>query len=313
MITEKTVLILGAGASIPYGFPSGQELRHRIFNINPQDVSAENQKTVTQLLKLGHKKHDIEEFVSDFKYSGKYSVDAFLEHRQDFMTIGKDLIALMLMPHEEIGNLFSDSPKKDNWYEYLFNKISSDFERFEKNKLSILTYNYDRSLEFYLLVAIQKSYKKSHGVAVEKLKYIPIIHLHGNLGALPGLSNENSRDYVPSTELDNIRKAANGIKIIHEGIAENPEFKRANELLAGAKRIIFLGFGYDQINMSRLGLTNLHGKTIIGSTHGLTRAEWMGIKKNNNGKINFDRNGFLNLEFLRNITPFDSLYGDELG
>jgi len=38
MIKEKTVLILGAGASKPYGFPTGEELRREIIDNYVNDV-----------------------------------------------------------------------------------------------------------------------------------------------------------------------------------------------------------------------------------------------------------------------------------
>ena len=40
MITEDTLLILGAGASFPYGYPTGKELRHIICKEFPIEYDA---------------------------------------------------------------------------------------------------------------------------------------------------------------------------------------------------------------------------------------------------------------------------------
>jgi len=39
MITKKTLFILGAGASVPYGYPTGQELRKLLFTKSPKRLS----------------------------------------------------------------------------------------------------------------------------------------------------------------------------------------------------------------------------------------------------------------------------------
>jgi hypothetical protein len=80
MIKKKTVLILGAGASIPYGFPSGDAL----FEIICKNIKNENSKGTQYLLEAGFTLENILEFGEALFYSGKTSIDEFLEHRKDF-------------------------------------------------------------------------------------------------------------------------------------------------------------------------------------------------------------------------------------
>jgi hypothetical protein len=81
MLTKKTVLVLGAGASIPFGFPSGQKLLRDIVK-----ETAEPKRTCLGevLLQCGFNESYIKAFSSALLKSQRMSVDAFLEHRQDF-------------------------------------------------------------------------------------------------------------------------------------------------------------------------------------------------------------------------------------
>ena len=60
MITKKTVLILGAGASQPYGYPLGEELRRRICN---NITNSHNTETLNY---LGFKGGIIKKFRDEF-------------------------------------------------------------------------------------------------------------------------------------------------------------------------------------------------------------------------------------------------------
>ena len=121
MITEPTVLILGAGASQPYGFPSGRRLK-ALAEKNDQAVQV-------MLQKLGFDENTYHEFRNTLFYSGQPSVDAFLEHRPEFLNIGKASIAIRIIACEGTGKLF---PEEMEWYEYLFNQKlrGSSFETF---------------------------------------------------------------------------------------------------------------------------------------------------------------------------------------
>ena len=50
------------------------------------------------------------------------------------------------MPFETEEKLYHPDPQRGgDWYEYLSGKLNSSFEEFGENKLSIITFNYDRS------------------------------------------------------------------------------------------------------------------------------------------------------------------------
>ena len=268
MINRNVVLILGAGASMPFGFPSGFELMTLIIN----DLNPSNSNPMLSLIShIGFKRQEVEDFRNALRQSGKKSVDAFLEHRTEFIPIGKVATACVLLPHESEERIFGRNAS--NWYEYFFNKLNAKFEEFDKNSVAIITFNYDRSLEYYLLTALRHSYGKSSEECSHRLGSIPIVHLYGQLGDLPLLGNDGI-EFGSRLNTDVVRKAAAGIQIIHEDVAKNPQFQRAHRLLNKAERVCFLGFGYDQTNLERLaGYTPPPKQGVIGSAKGLTNRE----------------------------------------
>jgi hypothetical protein len=135
VITTPTVLILGAGASCPYSFPTAKELKILI-------CEAFSHPTAKACQFLGantdHSPDKFFEFRDAFSKSGQSSVDAFLEHRPDFLDVGKLAIAYCLIPFEDEARLYRpDETRGSDWYGYLSEKLNAIFEEFGNNKLSI--------------------------------------------------------------------------------------------------------------------------------------------------------------------------------
>lgn len=172
----------------------------------------------------------------------------------------------MLIPKENEENLFT---YQKSWLRVLYNNMSASFEEFGKNSLSIITYNYDRSVEHFFVTSLQNSYGRNINDCRAVLKAIPIIHLHGSLGPLPWQveSGKLNRPYHFMYNNDLLDEARQHIKIIHENTdGRDEDFKRANTLLNNAKQIVFLGFGYNPINLERLQINAISkGKHVIGT------------------------------------------------
>jgi len=155
--------------------------------------------------------------------------------------------------------------------------LNSDLNNFPKNKLSIITFNYDRSIENYLLNKFMFNYKLSEQEAIENVKSIPIIHPYGSLGQLHMLADKNefARHYNTAANDKVIRACMDSIKIIYEDLDIDKYFKKAYKLLEQAKIVIFLGFGYHKENLERLKLREIltNGKTIFGTTKGFEFGE----------------------------------------
>ena len=158
MITKPTVLILGAGASSVYGFPTGEKLvSNIIFNLRPllknETRVGVNVDWVPFLIdNFEINEEDIYDFQEKLSYA-RISVDAFLEYSNEFLEVGKLAIALSLISNEKNEKLFNADR---NWLDYLRNQLDAPFDVFGENNLSIITFNYDRSIEQYLIYCFKK-------------------------------------------------------------------------------------------------------------------------------------------------------------
>lgn len=267
---------------MPFGFPSGSELVEQICNASSDhrrsEIAAASGKSCDHFV----------DFVAALQESARPSVDAFLEHRTEFLDIGKAAIAYYLIKREIrkvlFWNPFTEPPHsqraKDRWYDYLFQVMGSPFDDFDKNQLSIITFNYERSLEEFLFSTLKAAYGKPDGDVAAKLSSIPIVHVYGKLCALPWESadDEPKRPYDSTTnDPQLIGRAAESIKIISEHQSDTPELERARRLIVEAENVYFLGFGYHKDNMNRLGFplerSVASGKDIGGTCFGMTEDE----------------------------------------
>ena len=221
-------------------------------------------------------------------YSGKNSVDAFLEHRDDLLIVGKALIAASLIRFEVPDRIMKYD---DNWLRYMFNQLNTDFDEFSENEISFVTFNYDSTVEWFLATSLAHSFSKTIGQCKPVLDAIPIIHLHGRLAYLPWESKDG-RAYDAVVDENSIRKGMAGLKIIHEDINDgrDADFAKAKTLLEDAEKIYFMGFGFNKINVGRLGIADLQPNKCIATAFGLSNNEVGYIHKLTGGKVVFDHN-----------------------
>lgn len=294
MINRRTVLVLGAGASNDYSFPLGYELLKRMC----EDLTPGRGGTLRQqLTNLEFSSDQITNFRHALNFSGRVSVDAFLEHRLDFLEIGKAAIACELIKHERENTLFVKQPNL--WYQYLYSCMYAGFDEFRKNKLAILTFNYDRSIEHYLFTALKNSFRKSDDEVSSVLRSIPIIHLYGNLGNHPYVGT-NGRCYNDTIKPEVVRDCIKAIRIVAETEDEARTFGQAHKHLQEAELVCFLGFGYNEVNMKRLKLEWSHSRPAIhGSALGLVAREIANINNMFNPPIILGEPSHGIREFLR--------------
>ncbi len=311
MIKIPTVLVLGAGASRPYGYLVGFELKKKICDQLSNDESG----LCKMLRSLDFGGSDIPKFRRSLLYSGKTSVDAFLEHREEFIDIGKSAIAYSLIVHEDQETMF----KIGDWYENFYNRLKTpSLKEFDQNRINIVTFNYDRSLEQFLFTALKNTFGERDEACAFMLNNVAIVHLYGQLDPLPWQVDRRhemtppwkdpARRYettIPS--VDDLEKAASGIRIIHENkdLRDDPKFAKAHSLISDATYVYFLGFGYDETNLKRLNIScdsKDRPKLYHGTAYGLKGAERSRVENlfmSNNAEIGLAQEGVNALTFLR--------------
>jgi len=113
------------------------------------------------------------------------------------------------------------------------------------------------------------------------------------------------------SDWDFIKRAASGIKIIHEDIEKDSDFINARCQIENADRIYFLGFGFNETNMQRLGVKSRLDpaepcKKIMGTSYGLSLQQRKFVKTYREITSNSD------LITLHNDKIFNFLYNKVL-
>ena len=268
MIETPTVFVLGAGASVPYGYPTGAGLRSLVL----QGLKGKHELPLRCMEEEDLKRLGAECAIS-LEKSKKTAVDAFLEHRREFEKVGKLVMACELLDCEDEGKMFSEKEIPGDWLTYLLSGMDGPFDLFGCNAVSFITFNYDRVVEHVMFNAAKHRYGKSDEECKAVIKEIPFVHVHGSLGPLPWQDTEG-RPYGGPMGPPEVKLAADQIKIVCEGAENDPEFRRAQILIHDAKRIYFLGFGYNMDNVERLHLGGCkEGARICGLTFGFSKRE----------------------------------------
>jgi hypothetical protein len=248
MIELQTVLILGAGASHGYGFPLGSELSDQIRGLVREDSVLRQ-----SLVSAGCRETDVNALGDLFDRSGMRSIDTFLARRDDAIDFGKFVIAAVIADAER--RALPPRATGDHWYAYLWDHLSDGSrDDFSDNCLKIISFNYDRSLEYFLREAIHVNYRMSLEEA-ERLRQsvVPIVHVYGALDGAYGVWPDVEESSFKQTHLRKfLERGARGLQVIPEGRDNSPGLLECHRYLKEADRICFLGFGYDKENLARL-------------------------------------------------------------
>jgi hypothetical protein len=279
MKSKKVTLVLGAGSSASLGYPVGKTLREEIISI-----ALGHRQDFAITCGLYDNPSDLFSFVSAFRASQMFSIDAFLARRPEFSSIGKKVVAAILL-EAEARTRPDEVESDDHWQRYFFNKFASEsWNDLNFSSVSIITFNYDRSFEHYLLTAIINSYGKSEADAVEKLKTLEVVHVYGWLGSPYSNDSDYLRYGMPPSK-ERVLAAATKIKVIPEGRDDDAVLHTARKMLYEADTICFMGFGFDETNLRRLKANytcakifstpnvGVRSRNIVASCLGLTHAE----------------------------------------
>ncbi len=259
MIKTNTVLVLGAGASQPYAFPTGCDLVERMR----QYAGAPGPEYFRTLPSPVNGDSALEVLAQELQIAQPNSIDEFLEHRPDIAEAGKTIIAILLLnaEHNSVGHLWGNG-KNGGWYNLLKSRLVNQVNSLGEDRIKIITFNYDRSLEHYLYTSLRPYYQGLHEVDYgRRINQIKFLHIYGSLGPLPWQPDRTQAiPYgVPSPSPDQLRRAKSNIAILHEGgnaqVAHNLE--AAKDWLHEAERVLFLGFGFHHTNVERLALRDV--------------------------------------------------------
>lgn len=284
----KTVFVLGAGASNDFGLPIGSDLKAGIrkivdFEMRFNKVERGDGNFVFALQKLMRNRefsHDeINEAISLIK-SGLMlasSIDSFIDNHRDkpaLSKIARMAISLLIQRAEESSRLaqlqlhnnqkLSNLSHVDCWHSNFcinlfdrctFEELASKLERFK-----VISFNYDRCFEYYLFHAVRSHYRKSENEVLSALQSFEVLHPYGRLDTseFPNSAASMSIGQVSDDLISN----ADYIQTFSQSGYDSERFSIKENFFSGANKVVFLGFGFHDINMEFLRLKSVEMKNL---------------------------------------------------
>ncbi|OYX92993.1 MAG: hypothetical protein B7Y74_10730, partial [Novosphingobium sp. 35-62-5] len=139
-------------------------------------------------------------------------------------------------------------------------------------QITIVNFNYDRSVEHFLPYALVMAYgielKEAQDVIADKLD---VIHPHGMIGRLPWQKGEAPQAEWGAEQPWNLHAIAAQLKSLAERSADRNAVRDLRLAVASAKRLVFLGFGFQPQNVDLLFENSLsHNPEVLVSTYGMS-------------------------------------------
>jgi hypothetical protein len=185
-------------------------------------------------------------------YEGFRTIDECLRQTTPRLrAFGKILIAHVLLEAERNFVIAPPQRFERDWCTPLVRRLA-DAPPEARSRLDVVTFNYDRTIEYHMSRhLVSGAILRDEEVAEAHFPLVEIQHVHGSLGPARAHRNWCIGYFDEEVTPGKLREAAEGISIVAEPGSE-PAFVRAREMIAGAQRLIFLGFGFDTLNLGRL-------------------------------------------------------------
>jgi hypothetical protein len=283
MITKRTTLIVGAGASHEYDLPLGAVLKRSIMRALDFTTQEPGDSQLVQALQqeVSQIANSLVEAGTEFsKRAFAYnSIDEALHafsHDEKIVEIGKMAIASQILTGERNSKLadrrgegVARIPRIGGWLSRFFSLAVSGLKRSEIgsafSNVKIINFNYDRCIEFYLYNAILAS-----GVDEEIAKKTVVdlasnrmIRPYGSLGPLPwqGTGGTDFGFYR-----NNLHLLAQNLRTFTETLDDNVAAGIAT-FLQNSDVVMCLGFGFAPQNMRIMQVReNVYGGQTVFAT-----------------------------------------------
>lgn len=260
---RSTVLVLGAGASVPYNYPTGWELKNRL--------TTPSEQLKGMLLRLGHDAAAIEQLSRLLRRFGADSIDEFLGRYPEHSVLAKHAIAYEIIQCENIDTQLAVC--RDNWYTFLFRQVLDDDSMLKGGLLKIITFNYDLSLEAHIHESLKVRHRLDDKQAADRMKALGLIHIYGDVGpihAFHGTGRNFGRPVDGALKKEEIEVAASRITSITDPLSGDL-INGALNTMRVAEDIVFVGFGWGSENVRRLNLREVakNAQRIAATTVGI--------------------------------------------
>jgi hypothetical protein len=273
MLGRETLLIIGAGAGFDINMPMDAELASSIaghVNIAFEDNRKRSGNDLTMealriLAKLDDPRADPNPYyragrqISEGLLGWSSSIDGYLNRHQDQPLVqqcGKLAIAQIILESENGCGMHVDlsTPNRlvfrdaaqvhQSWFQRLWSILETGIIRSKNienifDKLHVITFNYDRTLEHFLLIGLQQAYHVSErdAAAIINAK-LDIDHVYGQVGDLPWQDKGHGFAFGRKPEAHDLVHLWKRITTFNEEIFDTQLLTKLAEKVAGAERIV---------------------------------------------------------------------------
>jgi hypothetical protein len=292
MIRNRTVFVLGAGASHEAGLPLGAQLaamlradlNFRVDSGSLEEGSLELFEAIKQHAQ--RRNQPLDQYVDAGRrlsraLASASSIDDAIHtfDSDDFVpAVGKMAIVVRILKaetesklYERSGTEYGPANLQGSWYDHLSRVL---FEQVRKSNIetvfqnvSFVNFNYDRSLIAYLRLALSWRFSIKLGEASSLLSGLKILNPYGSLGLLEG-NNEIGYGALPSASA--VLRTFENIRTFNEQDLEASAIADIRDELSQAKVVVFLGFGYHRQNLKIIKPAKPIASTILGTAYGVS-------------------------------------------
>lgn len=280
---KSLVLVVGAGASTEADLPDGDALKQRIADIldirYKFGIKVSGDKLLNKALRIlastngEHHPKNLSALLNSAwlirdAMPQAQSIDHFIDsHRKDtrIAQCGRLAIARCILKAEASSKMKVDRSNnkidftglKATWFNEFFQLVSENCtpedlpERLAK--VAVISFNYDRCIEHFLHSSFQNYYGVSPGRATELMSGLDIYHPYGIVGPLPWMGPTFSIDFGATPDPGQLLELSQSLKTFTEGTDEkSSDIVAIRTVLQTAKRVVFLGFAFHQLNLELL-------------------------------------------------------------
>lgn len=301
MFRANTVFVIGAGASAEFGLPVGSKLLTQIAKSVNITYEIGRQKTgdymVAEALRRSiPPQNDNEEYNRHLHSAWQLvrssnqglSIDNVIDALEDQRAslVGKIGIVANILQAEEKSPMskwadwqYTDADVgkySQTWIAQLVKLLTENVKRSGIanifDNVTIINFNYDRTIEQYLPFAIAQYFGSSLDEVRSAMSKLKMFRPYGKAGNLPW---ENQGDFVNFGDCSavNLTAASRKILTFTQQIEDNELVQGIRDAIQVSDRIIFLGFGFHRQNLSILSANAQSHVQVLGTSFGLSQSD----------------------------------------
>jgi len=305
-MAHDVTFVFGAGSSKEFGLPLGSKLYKEIIGDLTGWGSLSKLLVYLDDVNLGET--DTKNLANSLLLSPLNSIDEFIHNyckgNTETETLLKFLISKNILTLENHDLLFDR--EVDNWYRYvisfLIRNADGKYQNFIEQPVNFVTFNYDRTLEWFLYHGIQSTYPAAKENTKVFNKWFDeycekrIFHMYGSLGPIRevpfGLKKNfqlSDRRFGQDKIVEFYLAGSKNLDLMRFGQKANPP-SELKQIFDKTNRTFFIGFGYQRDNLIQLPIKK--GTRLNGSCYGVKEEEkrviTQVIKKLFNSKIHLN-------------------------